>query len=797
MGKGEFLMNDLYVLNANRCYMEAEQKALQYYNLLQEQIREQSYIQTLTDDVQLWKKNHVHRGVLSFFRGNKDPRQSLNYHQYIKWLDYKGKLRNYLERSVSYIFLRDLGKTLDSKNTQKRIDEIVSSLIERMKNPKEKKHDELSELFSFKGMYRKAQEEKVETTMIWLFEKLQMVTNNLPEEIDVLNARRKLIKIIAGVMMHVNEEMGDSYTETERAQKFEEAIRLGYSYGLTYPFVDDLLDSNVLDSDEKKRYSELIRETLITGVVPDFGEWQGKNQALMHYIHEELKEAFIYMKNYQQEHSKFYEQSYVFFHSQEVDRNKDLNFPHYTNEDLFIPVILKSSSSRLIARTMVNVEEDEGFEERTFLYGIYNQLADDFADMFQDEKDGAVTPYTYFLKYHQTRDDLINPFEMYWTVISNLIHNVYHSDDRTREVILNRAINGLKRFKEKNGEETYDKVMEVFSLRNSKFQKLIERMVNKADDVDFYDKLLRDEMLNSFKKEKEEQEEFSNTIKEIQNKINANLKVSSESHSIVKESVLEAANYSLDSGGKRLRPIMTWFMGVKVYGFNEKDLFPLLKSLEYMHTASLIFDDLPSQDDARTRRGHPTVHQVFNVATAELAGLLLTQKAFEEQASIENFDSKSVLKLIQYAARMTAEMCQGQAMDLESKGKALSLEELNTISFHKTGLGFEASLVMPAILAQASEEEINSLKKFSRHAGIAFQIKDDLLDVEGDSKLLGKSIGIDAENNNSTFVSILGIEGAKREMWNHYCQAMESLEMIPRNTTFLKHFLNYIVNRDK
>lgn len=789
-------MNDLYVIEVNRCYTEAEQKALQYLLNLQGQIREQSYIQTLTKDIRSWKKNHVRTNILSLIQSRNDKTSSLNYHQYIDWLENKGKLKNYLERSVSYIFLRDLGKSLDSKDTELRIQEIVHNLIEQMKNPS--KNDGFTDLFSYRGMYRKSQEEQVESTMIWLFEKLQMVTRNLPEEMDALNARRKLIKIIAGVMMHVNEELDDSYSDKERAKKFEEAIRLGYSYGLTYPFIDDLLDSNVLDPEEKKRYSSLIRDTLTTGVVPDFGKWDGKNESLMHYIHAELKEAFLYLKSYQQEQSKFYEQAYVFFQSQEVDRNKYLNVPHYTNEDLFIPVILKSSSSRLIARTMINAEQDEDFEERTFLYGIYNQLADDFADMFQDEKDGAVTPYTYFLKYHKKREDLINPFEMYWTVISNLIHHVYHANDKTREVILDRAINGLKRFKEKHGKETFKNVMTIFALSNSKFQKLIEQMVNKADDVDFYDKLLRDQMLNSFKKEKQEQEEFSKTIKEVQNKINANLKIHSDNQQmIVKESVLEAANYSLETGGKRLRPIMTWFMGVRVYGLNESHLYPLLKSLEYMHTASLIFDDLPSQDSASTRRGHATVHQIYNVATAELAGLYLTQKAFEEQASLENFEPKSVLKLVQYSARVTAEMCQGQAMDLESKGKSLSLHELNTISFYKTGLGFEACLVMPAILSNAQEEEIDSLKLFAKHAGIAFQIKDDLLDVEGDSMQLGKMVGIDVENNNSTFVSILGLDGAKQQMWDHYCQAMESLDTISRNTSFLKHFLNYIVHREK
>ena len=241
---------------------------------------------------------------------------------------------------------------------------------------------------------------------------------------------------------------------------------------------------------------------------------------------------------------------------------------------------------------------------------------------------------------------------------------------------------------------------------------------------------------------------------------------------------------------------MTWVMGVNEYGLNKSAIVPLLKSLEYMHTASLIFDDLPAQDNASTRRGRPTLHQVYDTAIAELTGLYLTQKAIEEQASLDQFNPKTVLKLIQYSSRITGDMCRGQAMDLDSKGKQLTLEQLNTMCFYKTGIAFEASLIMPAILAHAEESELEVLKLFARHAGIAFQIKDDLLDVEGDSVLLGKSIGKDAENNNSTFVSVLGVVGARKAMWEHYCCAMEVLQEVPRNTTFLKHLLNYIVNRD-
>ena len=227
---------------------------------------------------------------------------------------------------------------------------------------------------------------------------------------------------------------------------------------------------------------------------------------------------------------------------------------------------------------------------------------------------------------------------------------------------------------------------------------------------------------------RKEREDFLDTIETVRSQINGFLTIpDSESESSLKEPIIDAANYSLDSDGKRLRPIMTWVMGVNEYGLNSSSIVPLLRSLEYMHTASLIFDDLPSQDNAPTRRGRPTLHQVYDMATAELTALYLTQKAVEEQTSLDQFDSKTVLNLIHYSSRIVADMCRGQAMDLDSRGKQLTLEQLNMMCFYKTGIAFEASLIMPAILAHAEESEIEALKRFARHAGIAFQIKDDLL----------------------------------------------------------------------
>ena len=480
-----------------------------------------------------------------------------------------------------------------------------------------------------------------------------------------------------------------------------------------------------------------------------------------------------------------------------MDRAKDLSYPNYTNEDLYIPIILKSSSSRLIARSVTRAPQNGSFDNRTFYYGIYNQLADDFTDMFDDMKENAVTPYTYYMKYHKQRPDLINPFELYWTVISNLIHNVYHSDLKTCELILDRASNGLKRFRDRHGTQKYNKVMSLLATSDPKFNNIIQKMVQKADDVDFFDKLLRDWVLTVLKNENAEKVVFENTMKTVSKEINGILTISkTRNDPLLNQTVVDAANYSLRSGGKRVRPLITWVMGVNGYGLDPKAILPLLRSLEYVHTASLIFDDLPSQDNADTRRGRLTLHTVYNCAVAELAGLFLTQKAVEEQASLDQFDPKTVLSLIRYAAAVTANMCKGQAMDLDSRGKQLTREQLNTMSFHKTGLAFEASFVMPAILAEVKEPEIIALKKLAFHAGIAFQIKDDLLDNEGHPAFLGKLIGKDAGNNSSTFVTILGAEGARKEMWDHHCQAMETLADVPSNTVFLRQLLNYIVNRD-
>ena len=575
------------LINPTECYTAAERKASDYFEVLSSQVAQNQFIPILTNDFNSWKQHHIHQpSFLSSFSRKKKKPDSKGYQNYIRWLNVTNKLEPYLDRSISYLFMRDLGKDLNSEETKKRINQVVADLKEKLTQNDNESSDE----FSMAQLYRKAEEDGIPTTFIWLTEKLKTVSSYIPEEMDAAQAQRKLIKIIAGVLMHVKEEMGEDTPQKERTRRLDEAIRLGYSYGLTYPFIDDLLDAKVLSSHEQVQYTDLIRRTLTTGIVPELGVWNGKNKELITFIHRELREAFQYIKAHQPQDRRksFFEEAYVFFQSQEVDRQKDLSNDGYSNEELYIPVILKSFSSRSIIRSVINAPEDDGFESRTFYYGIYNQLADDFADIFDDKRDGAVTPYTYYWRYHEQRSDLINPFQLYWAVISHLIHNVYQSDSKTREVILNRAINGLKRFKEKNGPKQYDEIMGLLTADMPEFNALIQKMVEKADDVDFFDKLLRDHMLTNLKNEQKERDAFSDKVESLRHQLNGLLPIELEKDDpLLDETIVEAANYSLSGEGKRLRPVMAWLMAVDHYELNENVGYSVIKVIG-IHAHSLI-----------------------------------------------------------------------------------------------------------------------------------------------------------------------------------------------------------------
>ena len=260
----------------------------------------------------------------------------------------------------------------------------------------------------------------------------------------------------------------------------------------------------------------------------------------------------------------------------------------------------------------------------------------------------------------------------------------------------------------------------------------------------------------------------------------------------------DAMKYSLLGGGKRLRPILLMAAADAVGSPGEKFL-TTAAAIEMIHTYSLIHDDLPAMDDDDYRRGQLTNHKVFGEAIAILAGDALLTLAFEvmlRQKGVSNSARIAVVDEMSQAAGMSG-MVGGQAIDLQSEGKAIELETLRRMHMGKTGALFRAAIRSGAILAGASDEKLSALTKYAEAFGLAFQITDDILDVTGDEKTLGKPTGSDARNKKSTYVTLTSLDSARSMAERTVEEATEALKNFGAEADFLRDLVRYLLERNK
>lgn len=264
------------------------------------------------------------------------------------------------------------------------------------------------------------------------------------------------------------------------------------------------------------------------------------------------------------------------------------------------------------------------------------------------------------------------------------------------------------------------------------------------------------------------------------------------------ENLMRAMEYSLMAGGKRLRPILLMAAADTIDGAGEK-FITVADALEMIHTYSLIHDDLPAMDNDDWRRGKLTNHKVFGEATAILAGDALLTLAFEvvlRQRDVAPEILSAVLREISVAAGV-AGMIGGQAIDLRSEGVQIDLATLKLMHMGKTGALFKAAIRSGALLAQAPADKLNALTRYAEAFGLAFQITDDILDVAGDAKILGKPTGSDAKNGKATYVSLTSLDEAKRLAAVAVDEALTALEIFGTEADFLRELVRYLVAREK
>ncbi len=263
--------------------------------------------------------------------------------------------------------------------------------------------------------------------------------------------------------------------------------------------------------------------------------------------------------------------------------------------------------------------------------------------------------------------------------------------------------------------------------------------------------------------------------------------------------VVEAARYSLLAGGKRIRPVLM-LATAEMLGTDPMVVLPFAAALEMIHTYSLIHDDLPCMDDDDLRRGNPTCHVVFGEAVAVLAGDALLTRAFElvhefgEQFGSAGWQAARILSQAAGSSGMIA----GQTLDIAAEGREIDAVALEAIHTRKTGALLKAPVLVAAALAGSSQEHTRLLGQYADAIGLAFQIRDDILDVTSTSEQMGKSIGKDARDQKTTYATLYGTEGAQKRLEQILASARESilaLEADGLDTFFLKGLTDYLALR--
>lgn len=266
----------------------------------------------------------------------------------------------------------------------------------------------------------------------------------------------------------------------------------------------------------------------------------------------------------------------------------------------------------------------------------------------------------------------------------------------------------------------------------------------------------------------------------------------------VSERLQAAMRYSVLGGGKRIRPALC-LAAARAVGSEETTALAPACALELIHAYSLVHDDLPAMDDDDLRRGRPTTHIAFDEASAILAGDALQTLAFRLLTGAPALTDSQRIRMITELAQASGHkgMVGGQAIDLESVGLALNLEQLENMHRHKTGALIEASVTMGALTApDVTAQQLKDLSTYASALGLAFQVQDDLLDIEGDTETIGKRQGSDVAKAKPTYPALLGLEGAREHLNLLLDQAQQALESFGEEADPLRAMADYVVTRN-
>lgn len=294
--------------------------------------------------------------------------------------------------------------------------------------------------------------------------------------------------------------------------------------------------------------------------------------------------------------------------------------------------------------------------------------------------------------------------------------------------------------------------------------------------------------------------DFKSALKDKKTYVESKLQSYIPDMNAYQRTLFESMKYSLDAGGKRLRPILL-MESAALFNSDIEDTIPYACAMEMIHTYSLIHDDLPAMDDDDLRRGKPTNHKVFGEGIAVLAGDGLLNYSFEimlNHALKNEKNSYKYVKAMNEIAKASGVkgMIAGQVVDLESENKKIDKDTLDFIHMNKTSAMIIGSMRAGAVIGGANDSELENITNYAKNIGLAFQVIDDILDIVGDERKLGKDVGSDLENNKSTYPSLFGIDKSRDIAQNLINDAKKYISEFDERNEFLNCLADYIIDRE-
>ncbi|CAF1291109.1 unnamed protein product [Adineta steineri] len=635
----------------------------------------------------------------------------------------------------------------------------------------------------------------------WLLEKWKIALQTFPINLTKYGAFGRLIRTTIGVGIARLYGFAENNEYEDLNRKFFQALQMGFYYGIAYALVDGLQDTQ---NEQQQQHIDVDKwliemERILCGAKldPTLLPQLPITSLLLETFH-----SLVQLTSNNCISEQTFTDLALLLRSQRSDK-KDYEKLYKNDIDLYIGSLMKAHFTYTATAFMGGTQILQNYQ-RLWTMPFLGQLTDDCRDFNEDRRDKSLTPVTYYAQHNDSTR--LNPFFVFLFVCEDLY--VQSNREKDTGAFLGRRIIRTLRSLQKDLNE----FLIIFTSNSYphlyKYTLSLEKLFDRVSDPEksifrFVNKFAIHYSLNHRNVETFAYDHLSFIEKQLTLINNTN------------DSIIYGINHSLKAGGKRLRPLLL-LMVAQIYNINIERILPLAKAIEYLHTSSLIFDDLPAQDNAPLRRGQPTLHTPIESDKNDIPLSLTEGRAQLVAVDLiahairlvtidlyrEGFSYESINKVTAELSQSMDELCHGQFLDLQAArtNKSLTINELDHIAELKTGKAIEIVLVCPVLLVQQDDSlniTLERLRELGKLMGILFQMKDDLLDVEGNTSELGKLTNIDQQNQTVTYISLLGIEQTRNRINNKRKQAEMILDDLWPQAGTIHDVIRHICERTK